>query len=192
MIKPNQFKKAHQMGFVLPQNAVALPSSKPDDSVIVLRGVAVPIASDVGAAFVSDCSRNKERLLSDTRIMEKWELTTAGWTEIAKNSAFRLAVDLEHERRVYNGDAARESAALLFSKAPHTIAEILNDKSASPKHRIDAARELRATANHGAEKTGDDADRVHIVINLGADKVVIDKQVAPLTPEEAKESFDAE
>ena len=66
------------MGFVLPQNAVALPSPKPDDSVVVLRGIPIAIASDIGAAFVSDASRNKERLLSDQRLVEKWELTLAG------------------------------------------------------------------------------------------------------------------
>jgi hypothetical protein len=185
------------MGFVLPQKLLEdqssfTPTTKPDDTSVTLRGVKVPLNSDVGGAFVSDASRNKERLFSDQRLIEKYGLSMDAWTEIAKNPAFRLAVDAEHERRVFNGDAARESAAKIFSEAPTVLGEILNDKQASPKHRIDAARELRATANVGAEKVGDDADRFHIVINLGGDKVVIDKQVAPLTPEEARESFDAE
>jgi hypothetical protein len=174
------------------QNRLA-PAPKPDDTYVTLRGVRVPLTSDVGGAFVSDVSRNKERLFSDQRLCEKYGLTLNAWTAMAKNQALRLAVDAEHERRVYNGDAARESAALLFSKAPHTIAEILNDKSASPKHRIDAARELRATANVGAEKAGDDSDRFVITINLGGDeKLVFDKQIAPLTPEEARKDLDAE
>jgi hypothetical protein len=180
------------MGFVLPQNAAALPSSKPDDSVIILRGVAVPINSDVGGAFVSDASRNRERLFSDQRLIEKYGLTMEAWTEIAQNKTFRLAVDAEHERRVFNGDAAREAAAKLFAEAPSTLGAILNDKSASPKHRIDAARELRATANAGAEKASNDADRFIITINLGDDKLVFDKLRAPLTPEEAKENLDAD
>jgi hypothetical protein len=181
------------MGFVLPQNAVALPSSKPDDISVTLRGVRVPLASDVGGAFVSDASRNKEKLFSDQRLIEKYGLSMDAWTEIAKNPAFRLAVDAEHERRIFNGDAARESAAKIFSEAPSVLGTILNDKSASAKHRIDAARELRATAQPGADKTGDDADRFHIVINLGGDeKLVIDKKIAPLTPEEARENLDAE
>jgi hypothetical protein len=156
-----------------------------------LRGVRVPLASDVGGAFVSDASRNKERLLSDQRLIEKYGLSMDTWKEIATIPAFKLAVAAEFERRTYNGDAARESAAKIFSEAPTVLDEILNDKQASPKHRIDAARELRATANVGAEKAGDDADRFVITINLGGDKLVIDKPVAPLTPEEARESLNA-
>jgi len=99
----------------------------------------------------------------------------------------------EHERRIRNGDAAREAAAKLFAEAPEVLGNILHDKHASPRHRIEAARELRATANTGAEKTGDTADRVVITINLGADhKLVFDKQIAPLMPDEAKENLDAE
>jgi hypothetical protein len=181
------------MGFILPQNVVDLPTTKPDDASIILRGVAVPIASDVGGAFVSDASRNRERLFSDQRLIEKYGLTMSAWEEIARNPTFRLAVDAEFERRTYNGDAARESAAKIFSEAPTVLGEILNDKQASAKHRIDAARELRATAQPGAEKAGDDSDRFVISINLGADqKIVIDKEVRPLTPEEARKDLDAE
>jgi hypothetical protein len=55
------------------------------------------------------------------------------------------------------------------------------------------------TANTGTEKTSDDRDRFIITINLSGDqkldapeKIVIDKQVAPLTAAEAKEALDAE
>jgi hypothetical protein len=102
-------------------------------------------------------------------------------------------VNAEHERRIYNGDAAREAAAKQFVAAPEALGEILNDRQASAKHRIDAARELRATAGSGADKPGDTSDRFVITINLGADqKLVFDSPRAPLTPEEAKESLNAE
>jgi hypothetical protein len=169
------------------------PAPKPDDTSVTLRGVSVPLNSDVGGAFVSDAARNRQRLFSDQRLCEKYGLSMDAWTEIAKNPAFRLAVDAEHERRVFNGDAARESAAKIFSESPSVLGAILNDKSASPKHRIDAARELRATAQPGTEKARDDSDRFVISINLGADqKILIDKEVRPLTAEEAKEQLDAE
>jgi hypothetical protein len=187
------------MGFVLPQNAVAPPSSKPDDTVIILRGVAISLNSDVGGAFISDCSRNRERLFSDQRLIEKYGLTMSAWEEIARNQTFRLAVDAEHERRVFNGDAAKEAAAKLFAEAPEVLGTILRDNHASPKHRIDAARELRATVQPGAEKAGDDSDRFVITINLTGDrkldapeKIIIDKQVKPLSLEEAREALDAE
>jgi hypothetical protein len=184
------------MGFTLPskstENAV-VPSKSDESAVVVLRGVPVPLNSDIGGAFISDASRNRERLLSDQRIIEKWQLTMADWTEIAKISAFRLAVDAEHERRVMAGDCARESAAQLFAEAPHTIAEILNDKRANARHRIDAYAQLRTTASAGTEKANNDADRFIISINLSADeKIKIDKQIKPLTATEAKEALDAE
>lgn len=163
-----------------------------DEATIVLRGVIVPLTSDVGGAFVSDASRNRERLLSDQRLTEKYGLTMSAWAGIAKNSAFRLAVDAEHERRIRNGDAAKEAAAKLFAEAPEVLGDILRDKQANARHRIEAARELRAAAGTGAEGVPT-AERFHIVINLGEDhKLVVDKPIRPLTPEEAKAGIDAD
>ena len=97
----------------------------------------------------------------------------------------------EHDRRLLNGDAAREAAAKLFAEAPEVLGTILHNEQASPRHRIEAARELRTTANAGAEKGGDTADRVVVHINLGGDqKLVVDS--GPLKPKETRESLDAD
>ena len=173
----------------MPTAAVLNPEP---NATVILRGISIPLASDVGGAFISDCSRNRERLFSDQRLCEKYGLTMNAWAEIAQNNAVRLAIDAEHERRLHNGDAAREAAAKLFAEAPEVLGKILHSESASPRHRIEAAKELRATANTGAEKASDAADRVVIHIGLGGDqKLVFDKQVAPLTVEEAKEDLNA-
>jgi hypothetical protein len=157
---------------------------------VTLRGISIPLTSDIGGAFISDCSRNRERLFSDQRLCEKYGLTMNTWAEIAQNNAVRLAINAEHERRLHNGDAAREAAAKLFAEAPEVLGNILHDQRASPRHRIEAARELR-TASAGAEKAGDQAERVIVHIDLGADhKLVFDKRIAPLTAEEAKEGID--
>src|SRR5262249_20618105 len=153
-----------------------------DDATVILRGVSVPLASDIGGAFISDCSRNRERLLSDQRLCEKYGLTMDAWVEIAKNQAFRLAVNAEHERRIRNGDAARESAAKLFAEAPEVLGGILNDKSANARHRIEAAKELRATANPGSESAPSE-DRFIITINLGADEKLVVNQPRRQTPD---------
>jgi hypothetical protein len=129
--------------------------------------------------------------LNDQRLCEKYGLAHSAWKEIAQNPTFRLAVDAEHERRVRNGDAARESAAKLFADAPEVLGTILNDKQANARHRIEAAKELRATANVGAESIPS-AERFTIVINLGEDRLLIDKPIAPLTPDEAKRNLDAD
>jgi hypothetical protein len=175
--------------------ANAIDFNPNDDAVVMLRGVSIPLASDVGGAFIADCSRNRERLVSDNQICEKYGLSLNAWAEIAQNKAVRLAVNAEHERRIRSGVAAQESAAKLFSEAPEVLGTILRDQHASPRHRIEAARELRATANTGAERTGNtsDSDRFIITINLGSDeKIKINKRIAPLTPDEAKEGFDVD
>jgi hypothetical protein len=160
------------------------------NAAVVLRGVSIPLASDIGAAFISDCSRNRERLVSDQQICEKYGLEPDAFIEIGQNKAVRLAVNAEHERRALNGDAARESAAKLFCQAPEVLGKILNNEQASPRHRIEAARELRTTANTGGERTGDTAERVVVHINLGNDKLVIDS--GPLKQNEARENLDAD
>jgi hypothetical protein len=154
------------------------------NAAIILRGVSIPLASDVGGAFITDCARNREKLLSDQQICEKFGITFEALTEIGANKAVRLAVNAEHQRRLVNGDAAREAAAKLFAEAPEVLGTILRNEQASPRHRIEAARELRTTANHGAEKTSDAADRVVVHINLGNDKLVIDS--GPLKQNEAR------
>jgi len=112
--------------------------------------------------------------------------------EIGANPAVRLAVAAECERRQRSGEAARDAAAKVFAESPRVLGQILNSEAASPRHRIEAAREIRATAQSG-ERTGDTAERVIINIDLGADqKLVFDKQVAPLTIEQAKENLDAD
>jgi hypothetical protein len=169
-----------------------LTTNSPEDATVILRGVSVPMMSDVGQAFVSDCSRNRERLLNDAEICEKYGLTMDAWTSFAQNKMLRLKINAEHERRIRNGTAAQESAAKIFTSAPEVLGEILNDKSANARHRIEAARELRATAGTGSE-TIPTADRFQITIVLSADeKLVIDKPIAPMTPEEAKENRDVE
>src|SRR5262245_24867899 len=164
-----------------------------EDATVVLRGISIPIASDIGGAFISDVSRNKERLLSDQRLCEKYGITYEALTEIAQKKAVRLAVDTEFERRTRNGDAAKEAAAKFFTKAPEVLDTILNDKSANARHRIQAAKELRATANIGDAEKVPSAERFVITINLGADEALkINKRIAPLTPDEIKEGIDVD
>jgi len=160
------------------------------NATVVLRGISIPLNSDVGGAFLSDCARNRERIFSDEQICEKYGIEPNAWTEIIQNKAVRLAVNAESERRLRNGDAAKEAAAKLFAEAPSVLGKIMNDERSSPRHRIEPAREIRAAAG-GPEKSSDTADRVVITINLGADeKLVVDS--GPLPPKRAKEALDAE
>jgi len=157
--------------------------TKPVDAV-TLRGVRVPLTSDVGCAFITDLSRNKERLFSDQRVREKYDITEIDWIEITKSKAIRLAVNAEHERRMLNGTAAQESAAQIFTEAPQVLGSILRDNKASPRHRIEASKELRTTANVGADQPSDAAEHVIITINLGADEKLVYDCGPPKHPKE--------
>src|SRR5262249_53996616 len=86
-----------------------------NDDCGVLRGVDAPLISGLGGAFIGDCSRNRERLMNDDRICEKYGIAPEAYASFAKNKELRLKIDAEHERRVSNGDVARESAAKLFA-----------------------------------------------------------------------------
>jgi len=155
---------------------------------VTLRGISIPLSSDVGGAFLTDCARNRERIMPDDAIREKYGIEADAWSEIIKDKAVRLAVNTESERRIRNGDAARESAAKLFATAPETLGRIMNDPKSSPRHVIEAAKEIRATARPGDEKPGAETERIHIVINLGENQqLVVD---APPNP--PKEAIDAE
>jgi hypothetical protein len=164
---------------------------KPAPETVTLRGVAVPLNSDIGNAFIVDLSRNKERLFSDQQIGEKYDITSSDWTAITQNKALRLLVNAEHERRMLNGTAAQEAAAKIFTESPEVMGSILRDARASPRHRIEASKELRATAHSGDEKLGADTERVIVTINLGnapEDKLVFDCG----HPKQTKEALDAE
>ena len=168
------------------------PVTKTNDAVVILRGVSVPLNSDVGCAFTADCARNRERIFSDAQLQEKYDIAPNDWDDIIKNKPLRLAISRECERRMLNGDGAREAAAKEFTAAPEVLGSILRDNKASPRHRIEASKELRATANVGAEKSRDDFDRVVVTITLGGDeKLVVDS--GPLPPNRiTRENLDAE
>jgi hypothetical protein len=150
---------------------------------VVLRGVKVALDTDVGQTFVADCVRHTERLLSDGDIKSKWTLTDEDWQRLADNAPLLQAVRAERERRIISGDAAREGAQRYFAKAPTVLGDILTDEQVSPRHRIEAARELRQVAGNGPDTVPGAGEKFVITINLGADeKLVFEKEIAPREP----------
>ena len=91
-------------------------SNVKDDSggVVTLRGIDVPLSSDVGREYVISCARNWEKLLTDDEICERFGITSEQWKASGTNKALVRAVQLEHERRVRRGIAAHEAAAREF------------------------------------------------------------------------------
>jgi hypothetical protein len=149
---------------------------------VVLRGITVALDSDVGEAFITDCARNIEGLISDLEIKAKYELSDLDWDRLSNNTPLLHAIRTKRERRILNGDAPREAAQRHFAKAPHILNQILTDEQTAPRHRIEAARELRQAAAIPPDAKPGDGERVTIIINLGDEQICIDKQLAPLEP----------
>lgn len=146
---------------------------------VVLRGVAAPLDSEQGAAFVTDCARNTEGLLADEDIKAKWAVSDEAWSNLAHNKALLEAVRAQRERRIRSNEAAREAAQQHLAKAPAVLGNILMDEHTAPRHRIEAAKELRQAAGGEADSFGQKETFV-IHIDLGADCVVHQEFERPL------------
>jgi hypothetical protein len=134
---------------------------------VILRGVTVTLDTEVGRAFVTDCARNTEGLTPDDEIKTKYELSDEEWERLAGNTPVLHAVRAERRRRIANGDAAREGAQRFFAKAPDVLGGILTNDLVSPRHRIDAAKELREVAGNGPDAKPETGEKFLIIINLG-------------------------
>src|SRR4051812_44934621 len=82
----------------------------PSSNTVVLRGVSVALGSDVGSAFVTDCTRHIESALSEAELKNKWGLSDGDWAALANNAPLLSAVRVERERRILSGECAREAA----------------------------------------------------------------------------------
>jgi hypothetical protein len=149
--------------------------------VVRLRGIEVEIDGAVGQAFVVDCVRHIEDLVSADALKAKYALSDESWQALGANEKLQLAVGAQKERRVRDGSAARERAQALFLAAPDVLSTIVNDSSMSPRHRIDACRELRATAAAGSEADSPAAEKERFVIRIdfGTAKIMKEVELKP-------------
>ena len=147
--------------------------------VILLSKAPIDLTTDIGHQFVVDCTRAGEGLLSDKELQQKYELSPADWQNITKDMALGRAVRAERERRMLDGTAARESAARYFVKGPTILDQIATDAHSNARHKIDALRELRATAAVGGTDRPRESERFVIRIDLtaGGGGEVIEKTI---------------
>jgi hypothetical protein len=164
------------------------PTVRPGASAhIPLRGTSVSLDDDTGKVFVTDCARHIEGLRTDQDLKETWGLDEEQWGRLADNIALLNAVRVEREWRIRSGEAAREAAQRHFATAPAILNEILQNKLMSPRHRIEAARELRQVAANGPEATAP-AEKFVITIDLGGDdKFVCEADIARRPPSTEEE-----
>lgn len=135
-----------------------------------LHGNQVELDSELGHAFVEDCARSIEGLMTEVTLRLKWGISDTAWLELSTSQTLEELVRLKLEGRIANGDAAQEAANRHFAKAPDVLGAILSDESISPRHRIDAARELRAVTAASHRDQSANNETVTININLGGDE----------------------
>jgi hypothetical protein len=166
----------------MPSNAIADPAN----GSLILRGVKVEVDSDVGHQFALDCTRFVEGLVTEAQLRKKYALDDNGWQALADHEGLQRAVGAQKERRIRSGEAAREKAAALFVEAPAVLGDIIKDNTASPRHRVDAIRELRACTGIGAEANTPANDRERFVININFGKGNVIHKEIELKPVEPK------
>lgn len=135
---------------------------------VVLRGSPVSLDSDVGVDFIKHCARNVEGLLPETELRATYQLSDEDWAGLAKNEQLLRAVRSEVDRRIVNGECAREAALRHHARAPSVLNEILQNETISPRHRIEAAKELRQLVGGARENTAP-GEKFVIMIDLGED-----------------------
>ena len=139
--------------------------------VVVLNGIETDLDSAIGRNFVTDCVRAGEGVITDSDLCLKYEIEPETLATITQNKNLIKAVRTKSEYRTRSGVSARELAAKIHARAPLVLGNILDDKSANARHKIECVRELRATATAGAHAEDNNAQRFVITINLGADHI---------------------
>jgi hypothetical protein len=163
-----------------------LSTIEPSGGVVTLCGIEVEIDSHVGAAFVADICRHVEDLMTAEALRTKYGLQDeTAWDGLVANEPLQRAIAAAKTRRIHDGSAAREHAQHLFLNTPTVLGEIINDVSMSPRHRVDAIRELRACAAVGAEAEATaGGERIRININFGTAKIQMDAPMKTVKSEE--------
>jgi hypothetical protein len=110
-----------------------------------------------------------ERLSGRRELAEIYQLTPRDLETLAGNPAVGDAIRRERATRVRSGQAAREMAAQHFTQAPGVLNALMSSESVHPKHRVEAVRELRATAfaEDARQTAASSAEKFLITINLG-------------------------
>ena len=101
--------------------------------------------------FVVDLARFAEGITDEKAIRKKYRLADDVWNALGEDDDFVRAVTDEKTRRIRNGSHKREKAQGLIVKAPAILDSIMSDVSASPRHRVDAIKQLDAFTGNPQE-----------------------------------------
>jgi hypothetical protein len=118
--------------------------------------------------FILAMAQYADGTLSEKIIRDRYKLDGDQWEKLAENDQLVQRIQDEKIRRIRSGATARERAQQLHAEAPGVLGKILHGDDISPRHKIEAAREIRAVAATGPEDRSA-TDRFVIHIDLTAD-----------------------
>jgi hypothetical protein len=144
-------------------------SLKPSGTVCAGR-LTIPLNTSMGSAFIKDSARFMEGLITEDEFRIRWELDQAEWDAIGDNKELLDRVRDELRQRIENGEAAREAARFAYPEIVKGLVGLAKNEMVSPRHRIEAARELRAVS--GVVQEEPMPEHVIININLGGGEVL--------------------
>ena len=128
--------------------------------------------------FVADCCRFSEEILTEAALRKKYRLAESSWQALGSDDRLVEMIEAEKIRRIRDGSSKRERAQLLIVRAPNILGNIMDDASASPRHRVDAIKTLDGFAANGPGASAPAGDRFLIQINLGSDTLTFNKSIA--------------
>jgi len=118
--------------------------------------------------LIADLCRFAEGIFSEQEVRKRHRLAESVWKDLGANDELVEKIEAEKVRRIRDGSAKRELAQKHIVRAPNVLSNIMDDVSASPRHRVDAVKTLDVLAANGPEKAPA-ADRFIISIHLGSD-----------------------
>lgn len=125
--------------------------------------------------FVLDFCRFSEQLegYSENFLRRKWNFTEETWEQLGNDDELVRIIEKEKLRRVRDGSFKREKAQALIIKGPKILDDIMTSPKSNDRHKVDAIKALNSIAEPSAQAAHNDADRVIIQINLGADEKLV-------------------
>jgi hypothetical protein len=128
--------------------------------------------------FVSDFVRFSAGLLDEKFLRRKYHVFSQNdWEQLGQSDELVEAIETARLRKQRDGSLKRELAQKYVLSGPSVLNEIM-ESAANERHKIDAVKALDALAG-GESQAAPAEDRFVIQINLGADKILIDKPRRP-------------
>jgi hypothetical protein len=117
--------------------------------------------------LIQDLARYCEGIVTERNVRKKHRLAESDWERLGSDEAFIETIKRCREARVRSGAVAREHAQKIFTTTPEVLNDILHGGDGiSPRHRIEAAREIRAVAATGPDAAQSSSEIFQITINL--------------------------